>query len=76
MEKLYSFNMNVNGETIVYSVLFENEVYSFVPEDIYVNAATLQFRLENNHWIALQQIDPEIQQQAISCLDQYLLSQH
>jgi hypothetical protein len=76
MEKVYSFTMNVNGDNVVYSVLFDNEVYNFVPEDIHINAPSLQFKLENNHWIELQETDPNIKQQAISCLDQYLLSQH
>jgi len=76
MEKVYSFNMNVNGAELVYSVLFDQEVYHFVPEDVHINAPSFQFKLENNHWKELQQTDPQIKQQAISCLDQYLLSQH
>jgi hypothetical protein len=76
MEKVYSFTMNVNGADVVYSVLFNNDVYNFIPEDIHVNAPTLQFKLENNTWIELQETDTDIKQQAISCLDQYLLSQH
>ena len=76
MEKVYSFNMNVADEKVVYSVLFDNEVYHFVPEDAQSQAPSFQFKLENNKWIELQDTDPNIKQQAISCLDQYLLSQH
>lgn len=76
MEKVYSFNMNLNGENVVYSVLFDREVYHFVPEDTHINAPNFQFKLENNHWTALQDTEPNIKQQALSCLDQYLLSQH
>lgn len=76
MEKIFSCNLNVNGENVEYHVVFENEKYVFTADNNNASISSFSFAREDNEWIDQEKIDPAVKKEALSALDKYLLSQH
>ncbi len=74
MEPLFSADIIVNGENKLYTIFFRHEQYHFEPED--GQGEALNIKRENDEWKVEGALAPIAQQQAVSALEHYLLSQH
>lgn len=74
MEPLFTADIIVNGQYKLYHVFFRGEQYHFEPEDNTGDAFTI--KRENDEWQVAGSLADIAQQQAVSALDHYLLSQH
>jgi len=74
MEPLFSADIIVDGEYKLYNVFFQNEHYHFEPED--GEGAAFHVKREDDEWKTIGSLAPIAQDQAISALEHYLLSQH
>jgi len=76
MEKLFSANLVVINEKVVYEVSFANEQYEFIPKDSHQQNAGFAIKREGDEWHETSYIPEDIKKQAIDALDKYLLAQH
>lgn len=76
MEKLFATNLSVNGENIVYQVVFEDDEYIFTAEAPSASLPVFAFKRQHDEWHELRLLDPGIREQAIEALDRFLLAQH
>ena len=76
MEHLFSTNISVNNQNISYSVVFDHEKYIFIPEGAGKTFPSFSFRREHDEWHDQELLSPEIRQQALDALENYLLKQH
>lgn len=74
MEPLFTADIIINGEHKRFNVTFHDEEYRFEPED--GSGQAFHIKRENDTWNVDDVIAPIAQQQAISALEHYLLSQH
>jgi hypothetical protein len=75
MEDLFSTNIAVNNQNIIYRVVFDNEKYVFLSESNQPEFPSFSFRRENDRWVDQELLPPEIKKQAIDALERYLLRQ-
>lgn len=73
METLFSTDVIINGENESFDVVFENDAYVFQPTG---NATPFSVRRADDEWKVAGSLNNIAQQQAISALERYLLSQH
>jgi hypothetical protein len=76
MEHLFSTNLAVNGENVVYHVVFDHEKYIFTPEVENRSLPSFSFIREHDEWHDGSQLSPDIKKQALEALEKYLLKQH
>ena len=76
MEDLFSTNIAVNNQNVVYRVIFENEKYVFLSEASQGAFPSFSFRREHDEWLDQELLPPEIKKQAVDALERYLLKQH
>jgi hypothetical protein len=76
MENLFSTNIAVNNENVVYNVVFDNEQYNFISEAENKSFPAFSFRREHDQWLDQDMLPPEIKKQAVEALEKYLLKQH
>jgi hypothetical protein len=76
MEDLFSTNIAVNNQNVVYRVIFDNEKYVFLSEADQHEFPTFSFRREHDEWVDQELLPPEIKKQAVDALERYLLKQH
>jgi len=76
MEDLFSTNLAVNNQNIIYRVIFDNDKYVFLSESSQTQLPSFSFRREHDEWHDQELLPPEIKKQAIDALDKYLLKQH
>jgi hypothetical protein len=74
MEPLFTADIIVNGDFKLYNVFFRNEEYHFEPEDGTGDA--FHIKREDDEWKVAGSLAEIAQQQAVSALEHYLLSQH
>ena len=74
MEPLFSADIIVNGEYKLYNVFFRDDAYHFQSED--GSSPAFHVKREDDEWKTKGSLAPIAQQQAISALEHYLLSQH
>ena len=74
MEPLFSADIIVNGDYKLFNIFFHDEQYHFEPEDGLGPA--FHVKREDDVWKAVGFLAPIAQEQAISALEHYLLSQH
>jgi hypothetical protein len=74
MELLFTADIIVNGENKLYNVSFHDEQYHFDPED--GTGTAFQVKRDEDQWKVSGPLAEIAQQQAVSALDHYLLSQH
>ena len=74
MEPLFTADIIVNGEYKLYYVTFHDEYYYFEPED--GTGDSFRVKREDDAWKVNGSLAEIAQQQAVSALDHYLLSQH
>ncbi len=74
MEPLFSTDIIIEGQNKLFNVRFHDEEYHFEPEDGV--GETFSLKRESDEWKTAGAPAPIAQQQAISALDHYLLSQH
>lgn len=73
MENLFTTDVIIDGQSKGYDVTFENDVYVFTPED---DGPRFEVRRSEDTWKVAGGIADIAQQQAVSALERYLLSQH
>ena len=76
MENLFSTNIAVNNENVVYNVVFDNEQYNFISEAENKSFPSFSFRREHDQWLDQDMLPPDLKQQAVDALEKYLLKQH
>lgn len=76
MENLFSTNISVNEKNGVYNVVFEDDKYVFLPEANDKELPSFSFKRENDEWHDQELVAPELKNQAVNALENYLLSQH
>ena len=76
MEDLFSTNISVNNENVVYRVVFDNDKYTFLSEANNSAYPAFSFRRENDEWHDQELLPPELKKQAMDALEKYLLKQH
>lgn len=76
MEDLFSTNLAINNQNIVYNVIFDNEKYVFLSEAGNTEFPSFSFRREHDEWLDQELLSPEIKKQAIDALERYLMKQH
>jgi hypothetical protein len=76
MESLFITNINVNNKNAPYHVYFDHEKYIFFPEPKDNAFPTFSFKRENDEWHDQNLIEPDLKDQAIDVLENYLLKQH
>lgn len=74
MEPLFTADIIVNGNYKLYNVFFHDEQYHFEPED--GTGQPFHIRREDDEWKVNASLAEIAQQQAVSALEHYLLSQH
>ncbi|HEU4469522.1 MAG TPA: hypothetical protein VFR58_00440 [Flavisolibacter sp.] len=76
MEDLFSTNIAVNDQNIVYRVVFDAEKYTFLSEADQKEFGSFSFRREHDQWMDQELLPPDIKKQAVDALERYLLKQH
>lgn len=76
MEDLFTTNISINHKSAVYQVIFENEVYKFVPNSNDNGLPSFSFKREHDEWHETTFIDNDVKKQALNALEKYLLAQH
>ena len=76
MEDLFSTNLAINNQNIIYRVIFNNDKYVFLSESSQTQFPSFSFPREHDEWHDQELLPPEIKKQAIDALDKYLLKQH
>jgi hypothetical protein len=76
MENLFSTNISVNNQNVIYRVIFDKEKYVFLSEADNKGFTSFSFRREHDEWLDQELLPPDIKQQAIDVLEKYLLKQH
>lgn len=76
MEDLFSTNIAVNNQNIVYRVIFEDDHYTFVSEADNNEYSTFSFKRQHDEWVDQNLLPAEIKKQAVDALERYLLRQH
>lgn len=74
MEPLFEADIIVNGTYKLYNVSFHDEAYHFEPED--GEGASFRILRKEDTWKVAGSLAEIAQQQAVSALEHYLLSQH
>lgn len=73
MAPLFTADIIVNGRNEAFDVFFHDEQYQFKPE---AGSQAFNIKRENDTWKVYGALAPIAQEQAISALEHYLLSQH
>jgi hypothetical protein len=76
MEDLFSTNIAVDNENIIYRVVFDQEKYVFLSEANQKKFPSFSFRRQHDEWLDQELLPPEIRKQAVDALERYLLKQH
>lgn len=76
MEDLFSTNIAVNNQNILYRVVFEDEQYTFVSTADNKAFPAFGFKREADEWHEQEILPPDVKKQAIDALEKYLLQQH
>lgn len=76
MEHLFSTNIAMDKQDVRYHVVFDHEKYVFTPELNNQKLPSFSFKREHDEWHEQQALPPEIRQQAVDALENYLLKQH
>ena len=76
MEDLFSTNLDINNQNIVYRVIFADGEYTFLSDSDQSAFKSFSFRRENDTWLDQDMLPPQVKQQAEEALERYLLKQH
>jgi hypothetical protein len=76
MEDLFSTNLAVNNQNVVYRVVFDQDKYVFLSEADQTSFPSFSFRREHDEWLDQELLPPDIKKQAVDALERYLLKQH
>ncbi len=76
MEDLFSTNLAVNKQNVVYRVVFDHEKYVFLSEASQPEFPSFSFRREHDEWHDQELLPPDLKKQALDALEKYLLKQH
>ena len=76
MEDLFSTNIAVDNENVIYRVIFDQEKYMFVPEAGNKSLPSFSFKREHDEWQDLEALPPGVKDQAVDALERYLFKQH
>ena len=76
MEDLFSTNIAVNNENVIYRVIFDHEKYTFLPEAGKGEYPSFSFSRDHDEWHEQELLAPNLKKQAVNALERYLLKQH
>lgn len=76
MEDLFTTNIAVNNQNIMYRVIFDDDRYTFVSEAENNEFPAFSFKRLNDEWVDQDLLPAEIKKQAVDALEKYLLRQH
>ena len=72
MEKLFTTQLQSNGQTHTYQVFFREEEYHFQSE----SAPEFTLRRQHDEWLGADNLPADLRSRAIEVLEKYLLRQH
>ena len=75
MEALFSTNISINNQNVVYQVYSDQGKYVFLPEVSNDEFKGFSFIHDNGEWKDQELIAPELKKQAVAALDRYLITQ-
>ena len=75
MEALFSTNISINNQSVVYQVYSDQGKYVFLPEASSDQFKGFSFIRDNGEWKDQELLAPELKKQAIDALDRYLITQ-
>ena len=76
MESLFRTNIRVNDKNVIYQVFFDKEKYIFLPAANDKEQPSFSFKREHDEWHDQESVSPQLKNQAINALENYLLAQH
>jgi hypothetical protein len=76
MEDLFSTNIAVNNENVIYRVIFDKEKYVFLSEAANTSFPSFSFTREHDEWQDQELVPEDIRTQAVDALEKYLFKQH
>lgn len=76
MENLFTTNIAVNNENVIYDVVFDKEQYKFISEAKNTSFPAFAFSREHDQWLDQDALPAEVKKQAVNALEKYLLRQH
>ena len=76
MEYLFTTSLAADEKNMEYRVFFDNEKYQFLPQGGDDNSGSFSFKREHDEWHDVGTIAPQLRQQALQALEEYLLAQH
>jgi hypothetical protein len=74
MEPLFTADIIIEGQNRLFNITFHDEQYHFSPDA--GTGKAFSIKRENDEWKVTGTLAPIAQQQAVSALEHYLLSQH
>ena len=74
MEDLFWTTISIEGKEAEYHIIFENEVYRFIPKES--SMTTYNFRRGHDEWQAVDAPSEKILDIAEDALERYLMRQH
>ena len=76
MSTLFTATVIINGQPIAYDVTFENDHYTFRPDDGQPVTEPFTVYRQDDEWKVKSSLNDIAQQQAVEQLEDYLLQQH
>ena len=76
METLFNTTLCIQNKNVPYKVVFEENKYSFLPENAESKTTVFSFVREHDEWHSTDNIAPGIKSEALAALEKYLLAQH
>ena len=78
MEALFSTNLAINEQNVVYQVYEDQGKYVFLPENSNNAFHSFSFIKDGDQWneLELNLMTPELKKQAVEALNKYLLNPH
>jgi hypothetical protein len=74
MEDLFWTTLSLNGGQEDYYIVFENEMYCFIPKE--ASKAKYCFRRGHDEWQAVDEASENVKDSAVEALEKYLMRQH
>ena len=76
MENLFSTNLAINNQNLVYHVVFDNEQYQFLSETDQPEFPSFSIKRIHDEWVDQDALPADLKKQAIDALEKFLMKQH
>lgn len=76
MESLFITSLSIDNQHAPYHIYFDQEKYIFMPEKEDSTLPTFSLIREHDEWHQTEEIFPELKEEAVAKLEEFLLQQH